>query len=148
MAVTVELQAPDQISEDERGYTARWTHVAELPPEYEGGRPRKANVLLSVSHHKAGVNYWHGTRHSGYIGASLMNESEEEITLPDGRVSSIRGVKIDFRSNKGVALVQEPAPRMNRKRLQAVLDQAIKETQRLYAEQDERVLALWQGVGC
>jgi hypothetical protein len=29
-----------------------------------------------------------------------------------------------------------------------VLDQAIAETQRLYAEQDERVLALWQGVGC
>jgi hypothetical protein len=37
---------------------------------------------------------------------------------------------------------------MNRRQLRQVLDQAVKETQRLFAEGDERVRALWQGVGC
>lgn len=148
MAVTVELQAPDDVREDERGFTARWTHVADVAPEYEGAQPRKANVVLSVTHHKSGVNHWHGTLHGAYIGASLMNESEEQVDRGDGTTFTMRGVKIDFRTNKAVTVVQEPAPRMNRKRLRAVLDQAIAETQRLYAEQDERVLALWQGVGC
>lgn len=117
MTVTHEIDAADERHESDRGITLRWTRVAELAPEFD--TPAWANVILSVTHHTAGVSMLAGTSHPAYYGVTLRNERERQL-----ETGVMRGITIGLAKRDGsISLHQEHAPRMSRKKLRALADE-------------------------
>lgn len=101
------------------------------------GDTTDAIATLTVAHHKAGPNYWHGTRETeDYFSVTLRQVKEERTEY--GTVRS-------FMLFDGLGLMKIPAgDRYAAKKLEEAAQTAYLRLQELVAVGDERVLAFFQ----
>ena len=103
---------------------------------------RELLAVLTVSHNKAGANYFSGEYTTeDYFDVSLRNETEERRT---GSGFTSRG----FMLFSGLGLARyEAGNRFSRKKLNEAAERAISEFTALYESGNEQVLAYFEGRG-